>query len=118
MMLPEIALTSQFIARFEQRFGAKPAEWHSGVPAPQRGRVWRAVAENEAKLVVGARSALFLPFPELGLIVVDEEHDAGLQAGGPRALSGARHGVVRGNLGGFPVVLCSATPSIESRGQC
>ena len=77
VLMPEIALTSQFIARCEERFGAKPAEWHSGVPAPQRGRVWRAVAENKAKLVVGARSALFLPFPDLGLIVVDEEHDAG-----------------------------------------
>ena len=73
--MPEIALTSHFIARCEQRFGAEPAEWHSGLRAPLRGRVWRAVAENEAKLVVGARSALFLPFPDLGLIVVDEEHD-------------------------------------------
>ena len=75
VLMPEIALTSQFIARCEERFGARPAEWHSGVSAPMRGRVWRAVAENKAKLVVGARSALFLPFPDLGLIVVDEEHD-------------------------------------------
>ena len=77
VLMPEIALTGQFIARCEERFGARPAEWHSGVSAPLRGRVWRAVAENKAKLVVGARSALFLPFPDLGLIVVDEEHDQG-----------------------------------------
>src|SRR6185312_4057133 len=72
VLMPEIALTSQFIARCEERFGANPAEWHSDVSAPVRGRVWRAVAENEAKLIVGARSALFLPYPDLGLIVVDE----------------------------------------------
>ncbi len=114
VLMPEIALTSQFIARCEQRFGAKPAEWHSGVPAPQRGRVWRAVAENKAKLVVGARSALFLPFPELGLIVVDEEHDQGYKQE-ERVLYQARDmAVVRGSLGDFPVVLSSATPSIES----
>ena len=114
VLMPEIALTSQFIARCEQRFGAKPAEWHSGVPAPQRGRVWRAVAENKAKLVVGARSALFLPFPKLGLIVVDEEHDQGYKQE-ERVLYQARDmAVVRGSLGGFPVVLSSATPSIES----
>ena len=114
VLMPEIALTSQFIARCEHRFGAKPAEWHSGVPAPQRGRVWRAVAENKAKLVVGARSALFLPFPKLGLIVVDEEHDQGYKQE-ERVLYQARDmAVVRGSLGGFPVVLSSATPSIES----
>ena len=114
VLMPEIALTSQFIARCEHRFGAKPAEWHSGVPAPQRGRVWRAIAENKAKLVVGARSALFLPFPKLGLIVVDEEHDPGYKQE-ERVLYQARDmAVVRGSLGGFPVVLSSATPSIES----
>ena len=114
VLMPEIALTSQFIARCEHRFGAKPAEWHSGVPAPQRGRVWRAVAENKAKLVVGARSALFLPFPKLGLIVVDEEHDQGYKQE-ERVLYQARDmAVVRGSLGDFPVVLSSATPSIES----
>ena len=114
VLMPEIALTSQFVARCEQRFGAKPAEWHSGVPAPQRGRVWRAVAEDQAKLVVGARSALFLPFPELGLIVVDEEHDQGYKQE-ERVLYQARDmAVVRGSLGNFPVVLSSATPSIES----
>ena len=112
--MPEIALTSQFIARCEERFGAKPAEWHSGVPAPQRGRVWRAVAENKAKLVVGARSALFLPFPDLGLIVVDEEHDQGYKQEERVSYQARDMAVVRGRLGAFPVVLSSATPSIES----
>jgi primosomal protein N' (replication factor Y) len=107
VLMPEIALTSQFIARCEERFGARPAEWHSGLSSPVRGRVWRAVAQNEAKLVVGARSALFLPFPDLGLIIVDEEHDQlgereprplpphptwqALQSGGTAGHRGHRH---------------------------
>ena len=79
-----------------------------------RGRVWRAVAENKAKLVVGARSALFLPFPDLGLIVVDEEHDQGYKQEERVAYQARDMAVVRGSLGDFPVVLSSATPSIES----
>jgi len=114
VLMPEIALTSQFIARCEERFGAKPAEWHSGVSAPMRGRVWRAVAENKAKLVVGARSALFLPFPDLGLIVVDEEHDQSYKQEERVAYQARDMAVLRGALGSAPVVLSSATPSIES----
>jgi len=114
VLMPEIALTSQFITRCEDRFGAKPAEWHSGVTASVRGRVWRAVAENKAKLVVGARSALFLPFPDLGLIIVDEEHDPGFKQDDRVHYQARDMAVVRGNLGDFPVVLASATPSIES----
>ena len=114
VLMPEIALTSQFIARCEERFGAKPAEWHSGLSAPMRGRVWRAVAENQAKLVVGARSALFLPFPDLGLIVVDEEHDASYKQEERVTYQARDMAVLRGSLGHIPVVLSSATPSIES----
>ncbi|MFO7477828.1 MAG: primosomal protein N' [Methyloceanibacter sp.] len=114
VLMPEIALTSQFISRCEQRFGARPAEWHSGVSAPMRGRIWRAVAENQAKLVVGARSALFLPFPDLGLIVVDEEHDPSYKQEERVTYQARDMAVVRGHLGGAPVVLSSATPSIES----
>ena len=114
VLMPEIALTSQFIARCEQRFGARPAEWHSGVSAPLRGRIWRAVAENKAKLVVGARSALFLPFPDLGLIVVDEEHDQSYKQEERVTYQARDMAVVRGSLGRCPVVLSSATPSIES----
>ena len=114
VLMPEIALTSQFIARCEERFSAKPAEWHSGMSAPMRGRVWRAVAENEAKLVVGARSALFLPFPELGLVVVDEEHDQSYKQEERVTYQARDLAVLRGSLGHIPVVLSSATPSIES----
>jgi primosomal protein N' (replication factor Y) (superfamily II helicase) len=114
VMLPEIALTNQFIARCEQRFGARPAEWHSELSPPVRGRVWRAVAENRAKLVVGARSALFLPFPDLGLIVVDEEHDPSYKQEERVTYQARDMAVVRGRLGDCPVVLSSATPSIES----
>jgi primosomal protein N' (replication factor Y) len=114
VLMPEIALTSQFIARCEERFGARPAEWHSGVSAPMRGRIWRAVAENKAKLVVGARSALFLPFPDLGLIVVDEEHDQSYKQEERVAYQARDMAVLRGALGSAPVVLSSATPSIES----
>jgi len=75
VMLPEIALTGQFLTRFEKRFGIRPLEWHSAIGGAERARIWRAVAEGEARAVIGARSALFLPYSELGLIVVDEEHD-------------------------------------------
>ena len=74
-MLPEIALTGQFLARFEKRFGCRPGEWHSSISPGERARLWRAVAEGEARVIAGARSALFLPYKDLGLIVVDEEHD-------------------------------------------
>ena len=114
VLMPEIALTSQFIARCEERFGARPAEWHSGVSGPMRGRVWRAVADNKAKLVVGARSALFLPFPDLGLIVVDEEHDQSYKQEERVAYQARDMAVLCGALGSAPVVLSSATPSIES----
>ena len=114
VLMPEIALTSQFIARCEERFGARPAEWHSGVSGPVRGRIWRGVAENKAKLVVGARSALFLPFPDLGLIVVDEEHDQSYKQEERVAYQARDMAVLRGALGSAPVVLSSATPSIES----
>jgi primosomal protein N' (replication factor Y) len=114
IMLPEIALTDQFMRRFEQRFGCAPVEWHSALSGPERGRVWRAVATGDARVVVGARSGLFLPFMELGLIVVDEEHDTGYKQDDRVHYQARDMAVVRGSLGGFPVVLASATPSIES----
>jgi len=114
IMLPEIALTDQFMRRFEARFGCAPVEWHSALSGPERGRVWRSVATGEARVVVGARSALFLPFKELGLIIVDEEHDSGFKQDDRVHYQARDMAVVRGNLGAFPVVLASATPSIES----
>ncbi|RVB79493.1 MULTISPECIES: primosomal protein N' [unclassified Mesorhizobium] len=115
ILLPEIALTHAFLERFQERFGAKPAEWHSDLPPRMRERIWRQVAEGGVRVVAGARSALFLPFRELGLIVVDEEHDPAYKQE-DRVFYNARDmAVVRGHIGGFPVVLASATPSVESR---
>lgn len=114
IMLPEIALTSQFMSRFQSRFGCLPVEWHSALAPAERGRIWRAVASGDARVVVGARSALFLPYNDLGLVVVDEEHDAGFKQDDRVHYQARDMSVVRGNLGKFPVILASATPSIES----
>ena len=114
IMLPEIALTTQFMNRFKARFGCAPAQWHSALSGQQRARVWTAAATGEARCIVGARSALFLPFSDLGLIVVDEEHDQGYKQDDRVNYQARDMAVVRGSLGKFPVVLASATPSIES----
>jgi primosomal protein N' (replication factor Y) len=114
IMLPEIALTSQFMDRFTRRFGGAPVEWHSALSSPERARAWRAAATGEARVVVGARSALFLPYKELGLIVVDEEHDGGFKQEDRVHYQARDMAVVRANVGKFPIVLSSATPSIES----
>ncbi|MEH6403254.1 MAG: primosomal protein N' [Sneathiella sp.] len=114
VLLPEIALSSQWLSRFEVRFGVKPVEWHSDLSQGERRRNWRAVIEGRAKVVVGARSALFLPFPDLGLIVVDEEHEASFKQDEGVAYNARDMSVVRGQIGKFPVVLASATPSLET----
>lgn len=114
IILPEIALTSQFMRRFEDRFGCLPTEWHSAVTGPERGRIWRAVANGSARCVVGARSALFLPYGNLGLIVVDEEHDGGFKQDDRVNYQARDMAVVRASLGGLPIILASATPSVES----
>ncbi|MEM8628362.1 MAG: primosomal protein N', partial [Pseudomonadota bacterium] len=114
IMLPEIALTSQFLNRFEDRFGCPPVEWHSALSAPERGRIWRAVATGEARVVIGARSALFLPFQSLGVIVVDEEHDGGYKQDDRVHYQARDMSVVRARIAGCHAVLASATPSIET----
>ena len=115
ILLPEIALTASFLERFQDRFGAKPAEWHSDLAPKTRERVWRQVSTGDVRVVAGARSALFLPFDNLGLIIVDEEHDPAYKQE-DRVFYNARDmAVVRGHIGGFPVVLVSATPSVESQ---
>jgi len=114
VLLPEIALSAQFLARFEQRFGCPPATWHSEIGEARRRDLWRAVARGEARVVVGARSALFLPYPNLGLIVVDEEHDHSFKQDEGVIYQGRDMAVARGHLGGHPVVLASATPSLET----
>ncbi len=114
ILLPEIALTLPFLSRVEERFGAAPAPWHSDLTGAQRRRTWRRVAEGQARLVVGARSALFLPFKKLRLIVVDEEHDNAYKQEEGVIYHARDLSVARGSLGGFPVVLASATPSLET----
>ncbi|MEP0234680.1 MAG: primosomal protein N' [Parasphingorhabdus sp.] len=115
VLLPEIALTEQFLRRFEQRFGTYPAEWHSEITTKKRGRTWRGVANGDVRVVIGARSALFLPFVDLGLIIVDEEHDGAFKQDDRVPYNARDMAVVRGHLSRFPVVLASATPSVESR---
>jgi primosomal protein N' (replication factor Y) len=114
VLVPEIALTAQWIERFAKRFGAPPALWHSDVRGRDRRLVWRGVAEGRVKAVIGARSALFLPFPNLGLIVVDEEHDSSFKQEDGVVYHARDMAVLRGHLGGFPVVLASATPALET----
>ncbi len=114
VLLPEIALTAEFLKRVEERFGARPAEWHSGVTMTERRRCFRMVAEGGAQLVVGARSALYLPFRELGLIVVDEEHDQSYKQEDGVHYHARDMAVLRASITGAQVVLASATPSLES----
>ncbi|MEM8555229.1 MAG: primosomal protein N' [Pseudomonadota bacterium] len=114
VLLPEIALTSEFLTRVEVRFGARPAEWHHGVTMAERRRCWRMVAQGGAQLVVGARSALFLPFRDLGLIVIDEEHDTSYKQEEGVLYSARDMGVLRASVAGAHVVLASATPSLET----
>ena len=114
ILLPEIALTQAVIARVAARFGAQPGEWHSDVAPPARRRVWEAVANGRCRIVVGARSALFLPFADLKLIVVDEEHDGSFKQEEGFIYHARDLAVVRGKIEGAGVVLASATPSLES----
>jgi len=114
VLLPEIALTAEFLTRVQERFGAKPAEWHSGVTMTERRRCWKMVGEGGAQLVVGARSALFLPFRDLGLIVVDEEHDTSYKQEDGVLYNARDMAVLRASLCGAQVVLASATPSLET----
>ena len=114
ILLPEIALTVQFLDRFADRFGCRPAEWHSDVSHKERRRVFRAVMKSEARVVVGARSALFLPFPELGLVVVDEEHEQAYKQEDGVIYHARDMAIVRARFEQCPIVLASATPSLES----
>ncbi|WP_277980442.1 primosomal protein N' [Sphingomonas phyllosphaerae] len=117
VLLPEIALTEPFLKRFHDRFGCEPVAWHSGLRATQRRRAWRAVASGEAKVTVGARSALFLPYAELGLIVVDEAHETSFKQEDGVHYHARDVAVMRGLFEHCPVVLASATPAIETRHQ-
>jgi primosomal protein N' (replication factor Y) (superfamily II helicase) len=114
ILMPEIALTGQFLDRFSQRFGVRPIEWHSELSPRTRQRNWAAISAGEAPVVVGARSALFLPYADLGLIVVDEEHDQAYKQDDGVHYHARDMAVVRAHIAKIPIVLASATPSIET----
>ncbi len=114
ILLPEIALSAQFLARFERRFGVAPALWHSDLGSRTRRATWRAVAEGAAHVVVGARSALFLPFPDLGLVVIDEEHETAFKQEDGVIYHARDMAVVRARFSEAPAILVSATPSLET----
>lgn len=114
ILMPEIALTGQFLDRFAQRFGVRPLEWHSELTPRTRARNWAAISEGKAPVVVGARSALFLPYADLGLIIVDEEHDQAYKQDDGAHYHARDMAVVRAHIARIPIVLASATPSVES----
>ncbi|WP_213981386.1 primosomal protein N' [Sphingomonas sp. dw_22] len=117
VLLPEIALTEPFLTRFAKRFGCEPVAWHSGLRTSQRRRAWRAIARGEAMVTVGARSALFLPYPNLGLIVVDEAHETSFKQEDGVHYHARDVAVMRGKFEECPVILASATPAIETHHQ-
>ena len=114
VLLPEIALTEAFLRRFEDRFGAAPVAWHSSLKATERRRAWRAIASGEAQVVVGARSALMLPYRKLGLVVVDEAHEVTFKQGDGVRYNARDVAVMRARFEKFPIVMASATPALES----
>ena len=117
VLLPEIALTEPFLRRFTARFGHAPVAWHSDLRQSQRRRAWRAIAEGEALVTVGARSALYLPYRCLGLIIVDEAHEASFKQEEGVGYHARDAAVMRGQFEAIPVVLATATPAIETRQQ-
>ncbi len=117
ILLPEIALTEPFLRRFEARFGHQPVAWHSELRMSQRRRAWHAIATGEARVVIGARSALFLPYARLGLIVVDEAHEASFKQEDGVMYHARDVAVMRGRFESCPVVLATATPAIETQQQ-
>lgn len=117
VLLPEIALTEPFLQRFTARFGCEPVAWHSGLRQSQRRRAWRAIATGQALVTVGARSALFLPYSNLGLIVVDEAHETSFKQEEGVHYHARDVAVMRGKFEDIPVVLATATPAIETRQQ-
>lgn len=118
VLLPEIGLSAQWVLRFKQRFGVKPAIWHSDLTPATRRDTWRRIVKGEESVIIGARSALFLPYPQLGLIVVDEEHESSFKQEEGSIYHGRDMAVLRASIEGIPLVLASATPSLESLHNC
>lgn len=118
VLLPEISLSPQMIERFTKRFGTPPLIWHSLLTPAQRRETWKQILKGEAKVIIGARSALFLPYPNLGLIVVDEEHEQSYKQDEGAIYHGRDMAVVRASLNHIPLILASATPSLETHHNC
>lgn len=114
LLLPEIAMTAALFSRLKARFGVEPTLWHSGLTEKQRRLNWHAVAQGRARFVLGARSALFLPYANLGLVVVDEEHEGAYKQEEGVIYHGRDMAIARGHAENIPVVLASATPSLET----
>ena len=114
LMMPEIALTAQFMTRFERRFGAPPVVWHSNLTSARRREIWRGVMNGKIRMVVGTRSALFLPWMDLGLVVIDEEHDGSYKQEDMGNYHARDMAILRAKISGFPIVLASATPAAET----
>ena len=114
VLVPEITLTAQWLGRFERRFGVKPAKWHSALGLREKIDTWKAVAEGRAKVLVGARSALFLPYRDLGLMVIDESHDHSFKQEDVVNYQGRDMAVVRASLEKYPLILSTATPDMET----
>lgn len=114
ILVPEISLTAQWLERFRKRFGVRPASWHSGLSVKERTETWKAIAEGRVKVIVGARSALFLPYTNLGLIVIDESHDHSFKQEDAVNYQGRDMAIVRAKIEKFPVILSTATPDLET----
>jgi primosomal protein N' (replication factor Y) len=114
ILVPEIALTSQWLERFQKRFGVRPASWHSGLSIKERTDTWKAIIEGRVKVIVGARSALFLPYTNLGLIVIDECHDHSFKQEDAVNYQGRDMAIVRAQIEHLPVILSTATPDLET----
>jgi len=114
MMMPEIALTAQFAGRFREKFGAEPVIWHSNLTPAKRRNIWRGVLAGDIKIVVGTRSALFLPWQDLGLLIIDEEHDSSYKQEEMGIYHARDMAILLAKIADFPVILASATPSFET----
>jgi len=114
LMMPEIALTAQFMSRFKDRFGHEPVVWHSNLTPAKRRNIWHGVLTGDIKIVVGTRSALFLPWQDLGLVVVDEEHDGSYKQEEMGNYHARDMAILLAKIQDFPVILASATPSFET----
>jgi len=117
LLLPEIALTQPFLARFEARFGAPPLAWHSDLTPAERRNAYRQIATGSASIIIGARSALFLPYPNLGLIVVDEAHETSFKQDEGVPYHARDVAVMRARFESIPIILATATPALETRQQ-